>query len=145
MSPLMMLLALTLSLLTAATQPLNGADLYTLFPSDPTGDVLNVTQCYCKSSNPLSPEATFGYYVRVQGSSFVFTISLALGHVTGRHTLLTSEPLIVPFQLLELSSEPHLLHLSELHLDGASQPQRYKARQMYRAHQQTQRDLSRLP
>ena len=65
MSPLMMLLAFLLPLLTTATQTLNENDLCTLFPSDPVGDVLNVTQCYCQSSQPLSPDATFGYYVRI--------------------------------------------------------------------------------
>ncbi|KAF6240296.1 hypothetical protein HO173_001907 [Letharia columbiana] len=62
MSPLMMLLAFMLPLLTTATQTLKGTDLHTLFPSDPVGDVLNVTQCYCQSPDPLSPDATFGYY-----------------------------------------------------------------------------------
>lgn len=71
MSPLVMLLVFMLPMLRAATQILNEADLYTLFPTDPVGDVLNVTQCYCQSSDPLSPNATFGYYVRIQSSWFL--------------------------------------------------------------------------
>lgn len=62
MSPLMMLLALMLPLLTTATQVLNASDLNTLFPPNPVGDVLNVTQCYCQSPNPLAPDAMFGYH-----------------------------------------------------------------------------------
>ena len=72
MSPLMMLLAFMLPLLTAATQILNETELYTLFPSNYVGDVLNVTQCYCQSSDPLSPDATFGYYVRENGPCLLF-------------------------------------------------------------------------
>lgn len=72
MSPLMMLLALMLPLLTAATQILDVTGLNTLFPTDPMGDVLNVTQCYCQSPNPLSYDAMFGYYVRVQNPCFLF-------------------------------------------------------------------------
>ena len=63
MSPLMMLLAFMLPLLTAATQNLTETDLYTLFSSDPAGDVLNVTQCYCGTDNLELPDARFGYYV----------------------------------------------------------------------------------
>ena len=70
MSLLVMLLAFMLPMLRAATI-FNEADLYTLFPTDPVGDVLNVTQCYCQSSDPLSPNATFGYYVRIQSSWFL--------------------------------------------------------------------------
>ena len=66
MSPLMMLLSLMLPMLAAAIQTVNGDDLHTLFPSKPVGDVLNVTQCYCQNSIPLSPNATFGYYVSLQ-------------------------------------------------------------------------------
>lgn len=66
MSPFIMLLALMLPVFTAATQTLNPTDLYTLFPSAPAGDVLNVTQCYCQSPDPLSPDATFGYYVSLE-------------------------------------------------------------------------------
>ena len=60
MSPLMMLLAFMLPLLTAATQNLTETDLYSLFPSHHVGDVLNVTQCYCENE-PSS--AYFGFYV----------------------------------------------------------------------------------
>lgn len=63
MSPLMMLLAFMLPLLTAATQNLTETDLYTLFPPNHVGDVLNVTQCYCESANQTLPDALVGYYV----------------------------------------------------------------------------------
>ena len=66
MSPFMVLLAFMLPMLTTAIHFLNQTDLHTLFPSNPGGDVLNVTQCYCSSLDPLSPNSTFGYYVRVQ-------------------------------------------------------------------------------
>ncbi len=72
MLSLVMLLACTLSILTAATQALDGASLYTMFPSQPEGDVLNVTRCYCQSPVPLSPGALFGYYVRVLSLFFLF-------------------------------------------------------------------------
>lgn len=72
MSPLMMLLAFMLPLLMTATQMLNVTDLYTLFPSNPVGDILNVTQCYCQSPGPLSPDAIIGYYVRVQSPCSLF-------------------------------------------------------------------------
>lgn len=62
MFPLMMLLAFMLSLLMTSAQILNATDLYTLFPSNPVGDVLNVTQCYCRNPGPLTFNTTFGYY-----------------------------------------------------------------------------------
>ena len=68
MSPLMMLLLFMLPLLIAVIQTVNGDELHTLFPSDPPGDILNVTQCYCQSPTPLSPNATFGYYVSLQSA-----------------------------------------------------------------------------
>ena len=65
MSPLLALLALMLPVLTMATGNPDETGLYTLFPSSNiTGDILNVTQCYCESSHPLYPDAKFGYYVR---------------------------------------------------------------------------------
>lgn len=66
MSPLMMLLSFILPMLAAAIQTVNVDDLHTLFPSNPVGDVLNVTQCYCQSSSPLSSNGTFGYVVGLQ-------------------------------------------------------------------------------
>ena len=68
MSPLMILLSFMLPMLTAALQTVNRDDLHTLFPPHPVGDVLNVTQCYCENSTPLTPNATFGYVVSLQSS-----------------------------------------------------------------------------
>lgn len=72
MSPLTMLLSLMIPMLVGAIPTADEAAPYTLFPSDPLGDVLNVTQCYCHSLAPLSPNATFGYYVRIQCLRFLF-------------------------------------------------------------------------
>ena len=65
MSSLMILLAFILPVLAAPSPYVDAADVHTLFPSNPAHDVLNVTQCYCKNPNSLSPDAMFGYYVRV--------------------------------------------------------------------------------
>ena len=66
MSPLMMLLSYMISMLTVAIQIVHGDDLHSLFPAHPVGDVLNITQCYCQNSTPLSENATFGYAVSGQ-------------------------------------------------------------------------------
>lgn len=65
------------------------------------------------------------YVFRVHASSFN---DLTSRGTYGVYTLLTLKYLTAPFRLLELPSEPLLLHLSELHFVGASQFQRYKAR-----------------
>ena len=79
MSPLMILLSFMLPMLIAAIQTVNGDDLHTLLPSQPGGDVLNVTQCYCQNSTPLTPNGTFGYYVSLQSPLFPLSlIPLAL-------------------------------------------------------------------
>lgn len=73
-----MLITFILSLLTAAISNVNEPDLYTLFPLDPLGDVLNVTQCYCQSPDPLSPDATFGYYRRYDYWNFHLSRSYSI-------------------------------------------------------------------
>lgn len=85
MSPLTILLSLMIPMLAGAIPTLDEATPHTLFPFHHRGDVLNVTQCYCHSLAPLSPNATFGYYVRIQclRSSFIDLTSRGMYRSSG--------------------------------------------------------------
>ena len=60
----MMLLAFILPVLAVTTHDADRPVVQALSSSNVTGDVLNVTQCYCTSANQLASGAMLGYYVR---------------------------------------------------------------------------------